>query len=90
MLWRRCRVRVSEVEDREAEASSLERSFAWREGEVREWSCWQRKDWRVVSQSVGVRGLRLERSLKMREGFTGLVSEIGWRAGGWSGLLVAM
>ena len=70
MLWRRVRVRVSEVGEREAEASSLERSFAWRGGE---WgSCWQRNDWRVVSQSGGVRGLRFERSLEIREGFTGL------------------
>ena len=37
MLWRRCRVRVSESEEeREAVASSLERSFAWRGGEVEE------------------------------------------------------
>lgn len=73
MLWRRWRVRVSSVGEREADASSLERSFAWRGGDVRECLCWQRKNWRVVSQSVGVRGLRFERSLVMREGFTGWV-----------------
>ena len=70
MLWRRVRVRVSSLE-REAEASSLERSFASKGGEWGSWF-WQRKDWRVVDQSVGVRGLRFERSLEMREGFTGL------------------
>ena len=34
MLWRRVRVRVSDVGEREAEASSLERFFAWGDGEV--------------------------------------------------------
>ena len=69
ILWRRVRVRAS-VGEREAEASSLSRSFAWRGGEVV--SCWLRNDWRVVSQSVGLRVLRFERSLEMRENFTGL------------------
>ena len=70
ILWRRVRVRASVVGEREAEASSLDRSFAWRGGEVV--SFWRRNDWRVVSQSVGVRVLRFERSLEMREDFTGL------------------
>ena len=79
MLWRRVRVRVSEVGEREAEASSLSRSFAC-EGEVV--SCWQRNDWRVDSQSVGVRLLRFERSLEMREVFTGLGGQWSVRSGG--------
>ena len=80
MLWRRVRVRVSEVEEREAEASSLSRSLACRGGEMV--SFWQRNDWRVDSQSVGVRLLRFERSLEMREGFTGLGGQSSVRSGG--------
>ena len=92
MLWRRVRVRVSSVEEREAEASSLSRSFACKGGEGE--SCWQKNDWRVVSQSVGVRLLRFERSLEMREDFTGLGGQWSVRSGrelqGGGGLLVAM
>ena len=80
MLWRRVRVRVSEVEEREADASSLSRSFPCRGVEVG--SCWQRNDWRVVSQSVGVRLLRFERSLEMREVFTGLGGQWSVKSGG--------
>ena len=80
MLWRRVRVRVSEVEEREAEASSLSRSFACRGGEML--SFWQRNDWRVDSQSVGVRLLRFERSLEMRVVFTGLCGQWSVKSGG--------
>ena len=92
MLWRRDRVRVSSVEEKEAEASNLSRSFACKGGEVV--SCWQRNDWRVVSQSVGARLLRFERSLEMREVFTGLGGQWSVRSGGelrdGETLLVAM
>ena len=80
MLWRRFRVMVSSVEEREAEASSLSRSFACKGGELV--SCWQRNDWRVVSQSAGLRVLRFERSLEMREVFTGLGGQWSVRSGG--------
>ena len=92
MLWRKVSVSVSSVEEREAEASSLSRSFAFKSGEVV--SCWQRNDWRVVSQSVGVRLLRFDRSLEMREVLTGLGGQWSVRSGrelqGGEGLLVAM